>query len=54
MKTDNELKREPGFYWVKYEGEWRIAFWDGRVEWSVHVVGDDLHYTYNSDLEAIH
>lgn len=44
------MKREPGFYWVKYEGEWIIAdyafgFW--------LITGFESSY-YDSDFEAIH
>lgn len=32
------MKREPGYYWVKYDGEWEIAMWfewiPGKYEWN--------------------
>lgn len=29
------MKREPGFYWVKYSGQWQPARWSDAMVWYV-------------------
>lgn len=29
--------REPGFYWVRYEGKWEPAEWDGSRWWLINM-----------------
>ncbi|WP_395443586.1 hypothetical protein [Caulobacter sp. UC70_42] len=31
-RTPEQIAREPGFYWVKFDGEWSVDQWTGR-EW---------------------
>ena len=26
-EKENKIKREDGFYWVKFRGKWMIAYW---------------------------
>lgn len=26
------MKRESGYYWVKYDGYWMVMRWNGRIE----------------------
>lgn len=42
------MKREPGFYWVKYAGEWLVCEWDGYF-WTL-----PGQLNYDRDLDAIH
>ena len=57
------MKREPGFYWVKYAGEWLVCEWDGYF-WTLPGqlnYDRDLYFwtlprqlNYDTDLDAIH
>lgn len=29
---NNNMKRQPGHYWVKYKGKWIIALWEQLTE----------------------
>jgi len=55
MKPSEEtIKREAGFYWVKYEGVWQVASWETSwrnvKEWAL--AGCEL-YKENSEMEEI-
>jgi len=43
------MKREPGFYWVKLNDAWLVAYWS-RLHW--HLNGSTI-FT-DSHFEAIH
>lgn len=29
--TDRERDREPGWYWVRWDETWEVAWWDGEL-----------------------
>ena len=37
------MKRNKGYYWVKREDEWWVAYYDGYGYWQK--IGSDRHYT---------
>jgi hypothetical protein len=36
------MKREEGFYWVKHNGGWIIAFWYDDKEW--YITGSEVMF----------
>jgi len=42
--------REEGYYWVKYGGIWKVAFWCRNTWWSHNVMDS---YRFEEDLEEI-
>lgn len=49
--TKNQKNREPGFYWVKFLGDWEIAEWCSFYEkWYVTGVED---YYLDRELKEI-
>lgn len=43
--------RQPGYYWVKYKGEWQVEYWNGE-RWRDKFYGP--HPTPDSDFDEIH
>ena len=40
------MKREPGFYWVKFQGHWKIK------QWTKPICGDGFFVESNGDFCA--
>jgi hypothetical protein len=52
------MKRDSGYYWVKYKGEWHIAYYrhankDNPDAWTLTAYVDDSWWFYDSDFEEI-
>ena len=48
---DRQVKqvREPGYYWLKYKGEWMVGRWDS-YKWALPRIGI---YKYQSDIDDV-
>jgi hypothetical protein len=52
------MNRKPGYYWVKYKGEWHIAYYrlathDSPDAWTLTAYVDDSWWFYDSDFDQI-
>jgi hypothetical protein len=52
------MKREEGYYWVKYEDEWHIAQYrheqkEAPAAWTLCAYVDDSWWHYDGDFEEI-
>lgn len=45
------MKREPGFYWVKWSGEWEVCEWTGK-NWLLPGVDIEIYAT-DEDMEQL-
>lgn len=42
------MKRENGFYWVNYKGEWIVGQWDENLWW---IPAADVHFNNDEFIE---